>query len=316
MAERMRGGPIPRANQNGNSAPQLPPVGTGLSGHSQQPSLGSNKSVPQLGVLSFEQVRQQQQQNENGVSPLPPPGSEGALIPDTERSTLDSGSWETDTGTPPLQMPLLSVSNQRPVLPTPDGSPSQPDKIQKQQSETSQDSPKLRTDVILGELFVKGPASPTPPHDPGVDLEGSVESGEYRSSFAPNKRALERIAKVQAQKAAHHIVVRRPGRSGGVNGGGRRRVHRSSSGDSGDEGADEEDERADSDDDSATPERSQGPRVGPGRNSSKLSTPGSPYGSNTDLNQVERGRPHGRFPRSRSSSRGYGMCFLLGAFVS
>ena len=64
-AERMRGGPTPRVNQNGNGAPQLPPVGAGLSGHSQQrPSLGSNNSVPQVGVLPFEQARQQQQQQQ------------------------------------------------------------------------------------------------------------------------------------------------------------------------------------------------------------------------------------------------------------
>ena len=189
MAERMRGGPTPRVNQNGNGAPQLPPVGTGLSGHSQQPSLGSNKSVPQLGVLSFEQARQQQQRqqqqerDDNWAQPPPQTSERRALTPIVERSTRDSGSLDTGGNHPPLQGPGLCIVN---------GSPHS-SQIHPQSSETSQDLPKLQTDAepptttILGEPLVTSPASHTPLPGLGIrrtDSAGSLGSkpDSYRES--------------------------------------------------------------------------------------------------------------------------------------
>ena len=180
MAERMRGGPTPRANQNGNGAPQLPPVGTGLPGHNQQPSLGSNKPVPQPGVLSFEQARQQQQRqqqqqqqprDDNWAQPPPHPSDWRALTPIAERSTRDSGSLDAAIP-PPLQGPGLCIVN---------GSPHS-SQIQPQLSETSQDLPKLQTDTelpgttILGEPFVTSPSSHTPLPGLGIGRKDSTGS--------------------------------------------------------------------------------------------------------------------------------------------
>jgi len=166
LVERMRGGPTPRVNQNGNGAPQPPPVGTGLSGQDQQrPGLGSDKSVPQVGVLSFEQARQQQQpqqpqpqkqqqRDDNWAQPPLHPSERRTLTPITERSTRDSGSLDAGSN-PLLQRPGLYIVN---------GSPHS-SQIQPQLSETSQESPKHQTDTdpptttILGEPLV---TSPTP----------------------------------------------------------------------------------------------------------------------------------------------------------
>ena len=269
-------------------------------------------------------------QNANDVSPLPPPGGEGAL----NSSSLDAG-----TDTPPLQSPLLSISgqhsvlstpNQRPTLSTPNSSPFRSDKIQKQQSEMSRNSPKLQTDAVLGEPLV---ASPTPLHDLGVDQEGSVESGKYKSSLAPSERALEKIAKSQAQRVTRRAVVRRPGRSGGSNRGGRKNVHRGSWGATGDEAEEEDgdDESTDPDEqvhwetgdeagegegkDDEKIDSDDGP-VAPGQNFSKPSTPGSPYGFTTDSNRAEQSRPYKHSLRLPPPSHWYGTRFLHGTFVS
>ena len=146
-------------NQNGNAAPQLPPTGGGLSdqNQNQQPSLGPNPSIPQLGVLTFEQARQRQlqQQPDDNLARLPPhPSDRRALTPITERSTRDSNSWDTGGNPPTLQ---------RPGAPTVNGSSLQSDQIQKQQSETSQDLPKLQVDTesstFLGDPLVTSPTS-------------------------------------------------------------------------------------------------------------------------------------------------------------
>jgi CCR4-NOT transcriptional complex subunit CAF120 len=179
VLERIRGGPGPEANQNGNGAPQLPPVGGGSTNQNQnqQPSPGSDPSAPPPGVLSFDQARQQQQQqplDDNWAKPPPHPSDRRALTPITERSTRDSNSLDTGTNPPPLQRPGLSVVN---------GSPPQSDQIQKQQSETSQDLPKLQTDTesstFLGEALVTSPTSHIPLRgfDLGrTDLVGSLGS--------------------------------------------------------------------------------------------------------------------------------------------
>ena len=137
MVERTRRGSSPRTIQNGNGAPQLPLVGGGLPGQNQnqRPGPASDTYFPQVGVLSFEQARQQQQQkhqDDSWAQPPPHPGDRRALTPIIERPTRDSISLDIGTNPPPLQ---LSVVN---------GSPLQSSPIQKQPSETSQELPKLQ----------------------------------------------------------------------------------------------------------------------------------------------------------------------------
>lgn len=165
MTERMRPGVGPKGVPNGNGVPHLPPVGQN---QNQQPTL----PVPQVGVLSFEQARQQQQQQQQDDSwakPPPHPSDRRALTPITERSTRDSNSC--DTNPIPLHRPGFSTVN---------GSPLQPDQIQKQQSDTSQDLPKLQTDAepptFLGEVLVTSPTSHIPLHELGIDRTDSAVS--------------------------------------------------------------------------------------------------------------------------------------------
>ena len=175
MVERMRGGPDPKTNQNGDGTTQLPPVGGGLSSQSQnqQPTLGPSPSVPRLGVLSFEQARQQQQQqrDDDWAQPPPHPSDRRALTPIAERSTRDSNSWDTGGDPPTLQRPGLSTIG---------GIPPQSDEIQKQQSDTSQDLPKLQTDAessaFLGEPLVTSPTSHLALHGLDIGLTDSAGS--------------------------------------------------------------------------------------------------------------------------------------------
>lgn len=161
VVERMRTGIGPRGIQNMNGTPQH-----------QQPNL----PVPQAGVLASEQVRQQQQQqrDDDWAQPPPHPSDRRALTPITERSTRDSNSWDTNPNPPPVHRPGISTAN---------GSPLQPDRIQKQQSETSQDLPKLQTDAesstFLGEAIATSPTSHIPLHEFGIgraDSAGSLGS--------------------------------------------------------------------------------------------------------------------------------------------
>lgn len=148
-------------------------------------------------------------------------------------------------------------------------------------------------------------------NDDVVARDSSSYEGKYRSSFAPSKQATQRLAKSQAQQAAHQAAVHRPGKNGGVNGKGKRRVPQDSWAESSDEEEeeDEDDEDVDSDGDPVVPWRSQGPGPGPGQNPGKLSTQDSPHGSTTDLHQPGQARPQRHLPRPPSPSRGYGMCF-------
>jgi len=136
---------------------------------------------------------------------------------------------------------------------------------------------------------------------------GSYE-GKYKSSFAPSKQATQRLAKSQAQQAAHQAAVHRPGKSGGVNGKGKKRVDGWAESSDEEEEDDDEDEEVDSDGDPVAPRQGQGSGTGPGQNFGKLSAQGSPYGSSTDLHQVGQGRPQRHLPRPPSPGRGYGMC--------
>ena len=145
---------------------------------------------------------------------------------------------------------------------------------------------------------------------------GSYE-GKYKSSFAPSKQAARRLAESRAQQAAHQVAVHRPGKSGGANGKGKRRARQggwAESSDEEEEEEDEEDEDVDSDGDPVAPRRSQGLGAGLGQNFGKLSAQGSPYGSTTDLNQFEQGKPQRHLPRPPSPGRGYGIYFLRDSF--
>jgi len=146
---------------------------------------------------------------------------------------------------------------------------------------------------------------------------GSYE-GKYKSSFAPSKQATQRLAKSQAQQAAHQAAVHRPGKSGGANGKGKRKVRQDSWAESSDEDEeeDEDDEDVDSDGDPVAPRRGSGPGAGSGKNVGKLSAQGSPYSSTTDLNQPGQGRPQRNLPRPPSPGRGHGTCFLHDVFIS
>ena len=159
------------------------------------------------------------------------------------------------------------------------------------------------------------------PSDGGDDVsqDGGSYDGKYRSSFTPSKHATQRLAKSQAQQAAHQAAVHRPGKSGSANGKGKRRVPQGGWAESSDEEEDEEDEEdedVDSDGDPIAPGRGQGPGPRPGQNLGKISAQGSPYGSTTELNQLEQGRPQRFLPRPPSPGRGYGTCALRNALVS
>lgn len=44
---------------------------------------------------------------------------------------------------------------------------------------------------------------------------GSDDAGQYKSTFAPSRQAVQRKARLQAQQAAHQAAVHRPGRANG-----------------------------------------------------------------------------------------------------
>jgi CCR4-NOT transcriptional complex subunit CAF120 len=153
-----------------------------------------------------------------------------------------------------------------------------------------------------------------------VSQDSDSHEGKYKSSFAPSRQATQRLAKSQAQQAAHQAAAHRPGKSGGANGKGKKKASRggwAESSDEEEEEEDEDDEDVDSDGDPVASGRSQGHGTGPGQNFGKLSAQGSPYGSNTDLNQHQlgQGRPQRHLPRPPSPGRGYGTYFLHDAVV-
>jgi CCR4-NOT transcriptional complex subunit CAF120 len=132
--------------------------------------------------------------------------------------------------------------------------------------------------------------SPSPTGDSRDDFQSSVDgNAQYRSSFAPSKKASERLAKSQAQQAAHQAAVSRPGRSSA-----RPKIRESGawneSSDEEEDGDDDEDddEDVDSDLEPAPPSRS----VAHDRTSSaNLGLPSgnirplSPYGPTADFAQ-------------------------------
>ena len=157
--------------------------------------------------------------------------------------------------------------------------------------------------------------TPSDSRDDVSQDSGSYE-GKFKSSFAPSKQATQRLAKTQAQQAAHQAAVHRPGKSGGLNGKGKRRAGQDGWVESSDDDDDdeEEDEDVDSDGDPVAPRRNQGPGPGPGQNLGRLSTQGSPYGSTSDLGHHGQGKSQRNLPRPPSPGRGYGTYFLPGEF--
>lgn len=101
-----------------------------------------------------------------------------------------------------------------------------------------------------------------PPPIPEViepdDRAPSPPSNQYRSSFAPSKQAAERKAKLQAQQAAHHEAVHKPGKPNGkVTKPKDRGAWGASSDEEEEEEAEEEDEDVDSDDNRQMPSSSK-----------------------------------------------------------
>ena len=164
----MRPGPDPNAVENVNGAPQLPSAPVRLVGQDR------NQPNPQA------RQHQQHDQDDNWARPPPHPSDRRALTPITERSTRESNYWDTNTNPHPLQRPGISTAN---------GSPLQPDQIQKQLSETSQDLPKLQTDTesttFLGEAVVTSPTSHIPLQEFGIDRDDSP--GSLDSKLDPHQ---------------------------------------------------------------------------------------------------------------------------------
>lgn len=182
MVQRLRpsSDPSPEAVQNPNAIPQPATAAAGLVGQNQNQQ--PKTPVPQPGLLSFEQVQQQQLENrdDNWARPPPHPNDRRALTPITERSTRDSNSGDASANPPPLHRPGLSTIN---------SSPLQPDQIQKQQSEASQELPKLQTDAesstFLGEGIVTSPTSNVPLHEFGIGQTDSA--GPFGSKPDPHQ---------------------------------------------------------------------------------------------------------------------------------
>jgi len=80
----------------------------------------------------------------------------------------------------------------------------------------------------------------TKPPSPPPLAPPPAEATQYKSSFAPSKQAAERKAKVQAQQAAHHAAVLKPGRANG---------RKSKIAGAWDESSEDEDDEEDDDDD-------------------------------------------------------------------
>ncbi|KAJ7126884.1 hypothetical protein C8R44DRAFT_779806 [Mycena epipterygia] len=113
---------------------------------------------------------------------------------------------------------------------------------------------------------------------------------EFKSSFAPSKQAAERKAKVQAQQAAHHAAVHRPGRSNG------KRKSRVADRGGWNESSDEEEEEEDDDDDDADSDAAPSPI---NRQSTPTSGPASLHsGQAAPQNQGEETYSHLRPPRT------------------
>lgn len=83
-----------------------------------------------------------------------------------------------------------------------------------------------------------------------LSATGSSDNvGQYKSTFAPSKQAVQRKAKLQAQQAAHQAAVQRPGRANGKRGSNSRVSGWNETSDE-DEDEEEEEEEEDADSDS------------------------------------------------------------------
>ncbi|KAF8896461.1 hypothetical protein BD779DRAFT_1496046 [Infundibulicybe gibba] len=102
-----------------------------------------------------------------------------------------------------------------------------------------------------------------------VSAVSTSSSQPFKSSFAPSKQALERMAKAQAQQEAHHAAVHKPGRANGKKK--PKVVDKGAWGESSDEEEEEEEEEEDVDSDDP-PQTNRQPTPSSGLNSSNAST--------------------------------------------
>lgn len=128
--------------------------------------------------------------------------------------------------------------------------------------------------------------------------EGSGVDAQYKSTFAPSRKAAERIAKTQAQQAAHQAAVHKPGRSNGKP----NSKGRGAWGDSSDEEEEDEGEEEEDDDDVD----SDGERAPASRGAGPDGNQASPYGSSTDHGANNQRIPPRHLPQLPPGQQGYG----------
>ena len=92
------------------------------------------------------------------------------------------------------------------------------------------------------------PRPPQPTENPPA-TESPDNVGQYKSTFAPSKQAVQRKARLQAQQAAHQAAVHRPGRANGKRGSGPRVSGWNETSDEDEEEEEEEEEEEDADSD-------------------------------------------------------------------
>ncbi|KAF8071834.1 hypothetical protein FPV67DRAFT_1411572 [Lyophyllum atratum] len=73
---------------------------------------------------------------------------------------------------------------------------------------TTEDEPSSPKQATVEPLHIRSTKAPSPP-------PLSEAPSQFKSSFAPSRQAAERKAKAQAQQAAHHAAVHKPGRANG-----------------------------------------------------------------------------------------------------
>lgn len=94
---------------------------------------------------------------------------------------------------------------------------------------------------------------PFPQVEDSTISEVSDNVGQYKSTFAPSKQAVQRKARLQAQQAAHQAAVHRPGRANGKRGSAARVSGWNETSDEDEEDEEEEEEEeADSDEEPST----------------------------------------------------------------
>ena len=129
-------------------------------------------------------------------------------------------------------------------------------------------------------------------HGPGQNL------GEFSSKGSPYGRE-------PGTQAAGQAAIHRPGKSGGANGKGKRRVGQGGWWESSDEEEEEYDEEVESDGEPIAPRQTRGPGPGPGQNLGRFSARGSPYGPTSNLGHHGQGKPQRNLPMLPLPDRRY-----------